>query len=1251
MRRQPTVKIGAAALTILTIAALGLTTGSCSKTPETPSNASAFRVTSRAQLIGGPTALGEIGDYMLQNGEIRVVVQDKVFNRGAGVFGGSLIDADLVRATNDGGPLGGSGNDSFGEMFPAYFLEMINPEEVEVINDGSDGEAAIVEVRGRGGEFVTMLRYLNQLLLSAYKQPSTVIQDILAGRPPDSDSAPNLLFRTRYILEPGARHVRIESSMRNVSPLTIQFPAQEILAALAGFAGLDLGGFRLPAGHVLGFGKLSEIFLPGLGYDVELGLRDAGGTPVPLPAFPGFLTPVVASTNDSGVNYGFATVDDPETNFVYQRDQDGLYGGRAKSDDMLYLFNASGFGGVFTTQAPERLAPSHCAEDLDRDTVCDELFPDRVTVCRGQWNACLQARAEVPTEFTYTNYLIVGDGDVAGLMEEYFRIRGAEVQSVRGRVTDETTGSAVGAKESVLVYQDDAASCAEGTIYNQVFTIAGGRFALDLPAGKYCARTQSHGRPLGDFVKFTVGTTGTSLELKAKSRGHIVARVVSEDGVPMPAKMTVVGVHEYRGENPEYRGFLMDQVAGEPHRPSDLVPDVENDPMTRRFIEDMAYGGADGMIKLSVRPGKYSVFLSRGVEYDIVEREIDVKPNGTMRVSATLPRSLKTPGHVSGDFHMHQAGSIDSGLDFNKRVISVAAEGVEVVVSTEHNYIADLAPYVYRNNLQSWMTSIVGLELTTFEGGHFNAFPVRRTLDTMNRGSFAWQDIPPDRIFTQLREMAPNGEENIVQVNHPRTPILGYFEQHNVSPFDGTVDLPLNTAAGGFSAATLASPNGTAFIEEFEDANGKVEYRSTFSWDFDAIEIFNGPHLEELRHFRMPFDKNAAAGAAGALPQVTRDALAAVYIEEAAMMLNAVLAEFLTERDGTPVTAADVAMMTDAERATVTDEWVQSKIPEQWSVLCDGNGVVQPGGLDDWYNLLNYPRPDGRYLKYTATGNSDSHSAHLDPPGLPRNFFFVGHDDPSRVTDADVVTAMQKHHNIVSNGPFVDFTVNGGKMGSDVQGTGNVEIAVTIRAVEWVGVDRFRIVANGEVARGIDPAQDDDYWGWTPVTLDGSGEFKGKFSYDTQGRDTWFVVEVESDRSMFPVIEPQDIPPFNFSDVIGSLAGAFGFGAGVEGLAPQFVFPLTGFAFTNPIWVIADGDGTFTPPSPPVLACQDGVYGPVDGAVNALVDPRDLQRAMTGRLRGASLPTSMSTTVSPLQRPTGESRDLRVIFEAWGHHH
>src|SRR6266566_3505508 len=82
----------------------------------------ARQIQSRADLIGGPSALGEIGDYLLGNDQIRVVIQGEGFSRGIGLFGGSLIDADLVRPALSGDVNGGRGQDAFSEMFPAFFM-------------------------------------------------------------------------------------------------------------------------------------------------------------------------------------------------------------------------------------------------------------------------------------------------------------------------------------------------------------------------------------------------------------------------------------------------------------------------------------------------------------------------------------------------------------------------------------------------------------------------------------------------------------------------------------------------------------------------------------------------------------------------------------------------------------------------------------------------------------------------------------------------------------------------------------------------------------------------------------------------------------------------------------------------------------------------------------------------------------------------------------------------------------------------
>ena len=58
------------------------------------------RVTQRGELIGGPRALGEVGDWLFENDKVRIIIQDEGFSRGFGVFGGKigLLPLDKRRA-------------------------------------------------------------------------------------------------------------------------------------------------------------------------------------------------------------------------------------------------------------------------------------------------------------------------------------------------------------------------------------------------------------------------------------------------------------------------------------------------------------------------------------------------------------------------------------------------------------------------------------------------------------------------------------------------------------------------------------------------------------------------------------------------------------------------------------------------------------------------------------------------------------------------------------------------------------------------------------------------------------------------------------------------------------------------------------------------------------------------------------------------------------------------------------------------
>ena len=1146
-RRRALAGLGAAAAIALAALALAGPLPSCGQS-ERQQFARAQRVTANTQLIGGPSARGEIGDFLLENDHVRVIVQDLGYNRGSGIFGGALIDADLVRMGDERDLLAGNGRDSFGEMFPAFFLEVMDPEAIEIINDGTDGDAAIVEVRGRGGEFVTLARMLNQVMVNSYDANEN-LRRVLRGKPPRLDQEPQIALSVRYILEPDARHVRVESTLRNISTKRLEFPNQSILNTLSSVLGLDLGEFTVPAGQVLGFGKLSDPFLPGIGYDLQFGLEDAYGAGFELPALPGHRTPIVASSSLDGISYGFAIASPSRPgmsaeevaareHFVYAKDQQEdaqgqpFYGGEAEPEDMLFLFYASGFGGVFSHQLPAEMAPSFCADDsLDAAQACaayvgecgaqEEDCQERLTACQTAWPSCREQIEEqsLPTEFTYTGYLLLGDGDVSSLWDELYRVRQADVQTVRGRVIEGNTGQPAGPHESVLFYKarrdtsDPDQQCqpsqeAAPTIWSQALSQAEGYFELTLPPGVYCYRTRATGRELGSFVRFEVpADRPTYIEPVVQASAFLQAMVIDEAGSPLPGRITVVGTHPYVEGAESPRAFLFDLPSGERWRTTDMVPDQPDDPATRRYIERIRYTGADGQITFPVRPNDlqadvpqervYQIYFSRGPEYEIDVQEVSVRPGETARVVGQLVRSVDTSGYLSGDFHLHARGSIDSGLDYNRRVVSLAGEGLEVAVSTDHNYVSDFAPYIISNDLVPFMHSVIGLELTTFEAGHFNAFPLEYDVELANRGSFRWQQQPPGLIFEELRgrgTLPP--EDTIIQINHPRDAILGYFTQHNVDALDSSVELPFEAEDAELLDAVVTS-SGPAFYNETDEG----DFETTFSWNFDAIEVFNGKRLELLRHHRASKDTLLPVYTDYYVTQnLAEQDLEPADCEEARAVLEADCPQGSTDDEACEQARGVADTCTGAEAAAeVTAEDHLSRLAGDGEVIvCDDGEVSFAGHLDDWYNMLNNERPYGLlpyeadaigddearlatgnelYKRYTATGNSDSHQAEFDDPGYPRNYFWVGHDDPASLTDAELSAALKDHHNIVTNGPFVLLEVDGAPIGSQVNASGGaVDVDVTVRAPSWLQVDRWRLIVNGEVARTGEVELEDHEW-------------------------------------------------------------------------------------------------------------------------------------------------------------------------------
>ena len=191
--------------------------------------------------------------------------------------------------------------------------------------------------------------------------------------------------------------------------------------------------------------------------------------------------------------------------------------------------------------------------------------------------------------------------------------------------------------------------------------------------------------------------------------------------------------------------------------------------------------------RLALVPGaSYRVLATRGVEWSVASATVTPQsgdPDGNLELR--IRHVLDTTGYLSGDFHVHSIGSPDSPVDWPTRVATAAADGVELFASTEHDFVADLQPFVESMGLTRWVRAIPGEEVTPFAIGHFNAFPLTPDDGSPSRGAIDWARgadglaLLPKEIFADARA---KGAE-IVEVNHPRSPpgaltdFMQYFDR------------------------------------------------------------------------------------------------------------------------------------------------------------------------------------------------------------------------------------------------------------------------------------------------------------------------------------------------------------------------------------------------------------------------------------------------------------------------------------------
>lgn len=1186
---------------------------------ETAERARALRITSRVQAVGGPAAIAEPGDFLLDNGVIRVAVLQAGNSPGPGMFGGSLVDADLAR--RDGLHRPGDGLDAFAELMPMVNLMVPGYRDdprrrshfetlaVEIAADGSEPECPIaggargcaaVVVRGKGDRLVEALGMIEQLQVRM-----------------------NMSFETTYLVDPGADYVRVRTDVfidnrwvDSIDPYELPSVEPFVEDAL-GVLDVLVGDELLPpeepkiwqpgflAGDFLLMGKKVRIFAAGSGYDFPnqfQRLFDAGrdllGSPQSIDALVGVGT---------GVSYAYGSLDGPT---------------------IIPIFTGE-FTGAFTHGL-------RCANE-DAACIAQETRPLR-----------------------YERILTVGRGDVASALAPLYRLRRTAVGSVAGWVYDPRTAAPVSGAE-VLVLADPWTAEPEHefparaerllelleaeTGSAQVVTAFGsdladdpvpdGSFGGPVPPGSYFAVVRAPGRGLSVPARFKVTAGGTTeLSLFTGHPGRVEFEVFDGTGSPSPAKLTFVGPIE----------------ADAPCGPDAAIPHLTAQSSAR----PLALGGgeignrvaalaftADGTGSVELEPGRYDLWVSRGFEYSVHRQCLEVPPYVAARVTAAVNREVDTTGWVSGDFHMHGVNSFDADTTYERRVVSAVAEDVQVLALTDHDVVTDIGRYVELLGLRHRLVAAVGEEVTPIETGHIIGFPLRYDERAAEHGAIDWTrrdacladpgmpdcnhddtegyvlPLRPQEVFDQLRALGPYGPGGtLVFAPHPRDGFFGLFDQFGLNHFDMS-----------WNPAGLIRGQHPLLRSEY------------FSWDFDALELFNSKRPETFRTPTAGEISNFAHDL-----QALRDARAPE--RDVADLHRAYMTDVLTRTVGEQralrfgfvpqcLTAAQCGAgeMCDPQRQRCVPEGAECRGDDDCAPglacefgvrpnrctaecatdadcrldhLCDASGdrsrcvrracaatedpdypcaqsgsPVRIGVLDDWFRLLNHG------IVKPGLAHSDSHSLTSLETGCPRTWMRVDTDDPRALHILDAVAAIKAGKVIASYGPFVELFVDGRPIGETVQlEPGDRRVTVEVRAQwpSWFDVDRIEIYRSGELRPET----------YVPTRSPAVFSFEDELPERADGTvaDAWYVAVAmgvgASARSLSPVYTPNRHPYLGFSQVVATTFASIddpliGAVLAMPLPVPEQVEVLP-YAVTNPVFVDADGVDGYQGPLGPAPA-------------------------------------------------------------------
>ena len=389
------------------------------------------------------------------------------------------------------------------------------------------------------------------------------------------------------------------------------------------------------------------------------------------------------------------------------------------------------------------------------------------------------------SERTIKRYFIVGDGSAGSVLDSALKILKVPSALISGQVTVSEGGSLEGTTVAVTkvgggtvaTYPVDSSGHFEGSLPTGEEAVGKtfGEGKYDVWINKKGYQKNGTSRA-GSCDPATIDLTSVAAVQVNCALGEtgvvqINGGVVDEEtGLKTPARLTIVG----EDPSPETKGAGTFSDIDIFKRPFGIVDSL--------LINAKGGIGLTDKTSFELEPGTYYFVFTHGPEYSTYETEVTVAAGGTVSLdNIILKHVVKTPGFVSADFHIHALPSPDSAFSVERRALAAAADGLDVLHSSDHDFLTDYAPVVEKLSEAGILRidaiqTVVGDEITPNHYGHLHAFPLTPNMDDPDHGALDWSTHPldtlspspyfvmtPSQIFDEV--LKDPGEE-VIQINH-----------------------------------------------------------------------------------------------------------------------------------------------------------------------------------------------------------------------------------------------------------------------------------------------------------------------------------------------------------------------------------------------------------------------------------------------------------------------------------------------------